>query len=838
MENPNLQLLLSQLVNLKPQSGNELWKWTSHCPLHEAGPGSHSNSLSIGHDDSTGQITLKCHGCSEDSRKLMLAAGFPASALYIEKPKPKLVASYVYTDMEGNKHQQVRRYEEGEGKARKKKFSQHEWNKKTGNWNKVAPKIVYPYRLERILKADPETTGIILAEGEKSVDFSQQEFDEYASDKKQPVSFIVTCLPGGATANGLPGHILDIFAPFEVVVIGDNDKPNAKTGIGKGQQHAKRLATDLHNVASEVQLVESLPGVKVKGGLDDWLQVEKPSHNVAGLLELIKFTAIFEPDPEDLKVSEDAELQLHYCMPEFHNVNKLIDRIAKDDWLYVYRGALAEVLDGDIVVIKKPRLRSISSLYCSYVNNKAETTPGAPNDYIASFFDRQRWPEFPELDGMVDYPILRPDGTIVQKDGYDQASRMILNINREFPAIPDNPTREDAMKSLATLRELVSDFCFASEVDESCWLAMQLTPIARSAYTGPTGPAYMVNGNSPAVGKGLIAWLTHYIACGTAPPAAVWPDGTYSQTQELTSLLLNNPGPMISFDNVVGKITGPALEAFLTGEVYQQRILGGNQSLTCEPKCVTMFTGNGLIAYGDSVRRVCEIKLKDMTGDPGARQSFKHPDLKAHVIENRDKYLAAALTILRAYIVAGKPKSNIPPWASFDGWSDMVRHPIAWLGMPDPFENREDTASRDGRANGLALLCEALEPYSGKHEHGLSSREILAKATDRIAYNSEAENLTEAIELLTDKDISEVKAKSLTMALEQFADRLCGDVQFKIVEGRARRKSYKIRPRKPQIVESKMEVPEKCQGMFDYENNDFTSKNTGIPSHITLIPES
>jgi len=53
--------------------------------------------------------------------------------------------------------------------------------------------------------------------------------------------------------------------------------------------------------------------------------------------------------------------------------------------------------------------------------------------------------------------------------------------------------------------------------------------------------------------------------------------------------------------------------------------------------------------------------------------------------KRRPELVIAALTILRAYHVAGRPKQpNLNPLGSFDEWSDWVRSALVWLGEPDP----------------------------------------------------------------------------------------------------------------------------------------------------------
>jgi putative DNA primase/helicase len=60
------------------------------------------------------------------------------------------------------------------------------------------------------------------------------------------------------------------------------------------------------------------------------------------------------------------------------------------------------------------------------------------------------------------------------------------------------------------------------------------------------------------------------------------------------------------------------------------------------------------------------------------------------VRRDRGRYVAAALTIVRAYIVAGKP-DRLRPLPSYEPWSDLVRSSLVWLGRSDPVATMEET---------------------------------------------------------------------------------------------------------------------------------------------------
>ena len=92
---------------------------------------------------------------------------------------------------------------------------------------------------------------------------------------------------------------------------------------------------------------------------------------------------------------------------------------------------------------------------------------------------------------------------------------------------------------------------------------------------------------------------------------------------------------------------------------------------------------------GDMARRAIPIDLAPLIECPETRAGFVHPRLLEWIQHERPRLISAALTLLRAYLVAGKPPQPIAPYGSFEGWSDLIRSALVWTGMPDPCAGRE-----------------------------------------------------------------------------------------------------------------------------------------------------
>src|SRR4029078_6718155 len=103
----------------------------------------------------------------------------------------------------------------------------------------------------------------------------------------------------------------------------------------------------------------------------------------------------------------------------------------------------------------------------------------------------------------------------------------------------------------------------------------------------------------------------------------------------------------------------------------------------------------GLTTAGHLVRRSLGAGLNRKVDRPELR-TFKKPDPVLRALRERPLYVAAVLTILRAFHVAGRPQQTAP-LASFEDWSGLVRDPLIWLGEPDPCETMERTRRDDPR---------------------------------------------------------------------------------------------------------------------------------------------
>ncbi len=299
---------------------------------------------------------------------------------------------------------------------------------------------------------------------------------------------------------------------------------------------------------------------------------------------------------------------------------------------------------------------------------------------------RGEWNHIRPLDAIVSYPVMRRDGTLLTESGYDAATRTLAEITVTVD-VPQAPTLDDARAALATLCDLVSDFPFADETQRAAWLAMLLTIPARPAIDGPT-PLGLFEASMRSSGKSKLADVISNIATGRDAPRRVVPK-TKEEWDKTMLSILSAGDPLVLFDNVTVMLASDALDAVLTGTTYEQRVLGVSEDRRVAIRTVFLASANNARLSTDLVRRSLGCRLDPAEEDPAQRTGFKHQDLLGHVREERSRYLSAALTVVRAYAVAGRPRVTTRPMGSYESWCRVVRDALVWAGAADPATTQE-----------------------------------------------------------------------------------------------------------------------------------------------------
>jgi hypothetical protein len=271
--------------------------------------------------------------------------------------------------------------------------------------------------------------------------------------------------------------------------------------------------------------------------------------------------------------------------------------------------------------------------------------------------------------------------------------------------------------SFDALKDVFCDFPFAEEHHKSAAIAATLTPGVR--HIVPLVPIFSINSNTAGSGKGLAVSVISLISTGEMPALADNADDDELRKSLLAVAMEGNP--ITVFDNVEGAFGSPALDKAITAGRVAGRILGRTEWVDVEMRTTFFVTGNNIRYRRDMVRRLIPITLTPREQNPEERTGFKHQSLIGWVKGKHPELLAHAITIIKAYIDAGRPKQDLIPMGSFEEWSDLVRSAIVWLGGDDPCAGRD--ALRANADDGLDDLRELIaawhECYPNKEESTL-----------------------------------------------------------------------------------------------------------------------
>ncbi len=349
-----------------------------------------------------------------------------------------------------------------------------------------------------------------------------------------------------------------------------------------------------------------------------------------------------------------------------------------------------------------------------------------PPKIAATYLARVGEWQLPPLVGVVEAPIVRGDGSILNAPGYDEASGLYLFTPEQWPPIPDTPTRADAESALRTLLEPFSEFPFVDDSARSGLLAAILTAIQRRLLE--SAPLFAFDAPAQRSGKSLLAESLGMLAVGRKPTAIGVAKDADEFRKAITSALREGQS-IVNLDNLTHPLGSPDLARAITQSEYGDRLLGANQMLRLPTNLTWTVTGNNLTFHDDLPSRTLVCRIDAGVERPEER-TFAISNLPVHLLDNRKSLVAAALTILRAFHIAGRPDQNLRPWGGFDDWSRTIREPLVWLGMADPCRSRERVLVNDPDRD---LAITVLEAWSGSfRDRAVTSGEVIRNAGDSL----------------------------------------------------------------------------------------------------------
>ena len=386
----------------------------------------------------------------------------------------------------------------------------------------------------------------------------------------------------------------------------------------------------------------------------------------------------------------------------------------------------------------------------------------------------------PTLRAVVTAPFILPDGRIVEVEGYNAESGLYLDFEQaeQWTPVPDKPTTEQVRSAVRELWRPFKDFPFTGPVDRGVFMSALLTAIQRPML--PTAPGFSMDAPAAGSGKSLLAKCLCTMA-GVPSPEVMPPikAGDDSEIRKRLFAACRAGARAILFDNAVGQVESPALCAFLTAEVFGDRILGLSENGSAPTTAMVLFTGNNNTMVGDLNRRMLRARIDPAVEAPHRRKFALNP--AAYVRKNRLALVRAGLIVLRGYLLTGDAPTD--SMASFEAWNDLVRGAVIWLselvrvdGEPffgDPAESIDATYDLDPERARLGALLVAWY-------RAFKSKPVLIREVSREAeiYKEHDPALFDALD-----DISGGRGvpngQAIRRYVERMADRIVDGLRFR-----------------------------------------------------------
>ncbi|MBB5852491.1 hypothetical protein ACFQ05_04325 [Amycolatopsis umgeniensis] len=325
----------------------------------------------------------------------------------------------------------------------------------------------------------------------------------------------------------------------------------------------------------------------------------------------------------------------------------------------------------------------------------AEVSP--PGPVLSAVLARRAWRGLPVLRRIISTPVLRPDGTLLQRPGYDPATGFYLASNTHLAPVPDQPTPAEVAAARDFLMErFLGDFPWRTPADKANYLALLATPLVRP-LTRALSPFGLIEASMPGSGKTI---LTGCVGLLVGQTVQTWTDSEDELRKTITTVLDGDHG-VIVFDNLKeGTIVDSAVLArLMTERTWSDRKLGTNSASTFTNDRMWLATGNNLRTGGDMASRTVWVRLDPDCPRPEARTGFTIPNLDTWILDprNRATVLRHILILILDWATHGAPLASgaIPQMRQFTAWAKHLGGFLEHHGVAGFLTNTESVRGLD-----------------------------------------------------------------------------------------------------------------------------------------------
>jgi hypothetical protein len=366
----------------------------------------------------------------------------------------------------------------------------------------------------------------------------------------------------------------------------------------------------------------------------------------------------------------------------------------------------------------------------------------------------------------------RNGGVRLLPGGYDQASR---SFTLDSVPIADGMPLDVAR---GLIDGLLGEFSFADQRrSRAVAVAAMLTVFGRGLLPPKAlRPCFIFLANAEGAGKTLLVKIAAVPVLGYAP-AGTRPADEEEMRKALLAAVIEAK-PLLFFDNCKRHFSSEALEAFLTSQDWESRILGQSKSFRGDNNAVVFVTGNGCTVSPDMRRRslFCELFIEaERAEDRVFQNDLEVPQL----LGRRSEILTALWALIQDWLRAGQPRPS-RTHSGFPDWARIIGGIVERAGYGCPLETPQIHAAADQNGTDMRALVKAI--VDGAHLRAVNFGEVVEVARAHGLFES----------LVPESGDLDVKAKAtIAQLLKTYDRRLIGGYRFLLI-GKGRQRRYQV----------------------------------------------
>lgn len=321
--------------------------------------------------------------------------------------------------------------------------------------------------------------------------------------------------------------------------------------------------------------------------------------------------------------------------------------------------------------------------------------------------------------GVSRVPLVLDDGTILAEDGYAHGLYFDIDDDLKGLDIPDRPTGVQVKEAVEVVVGVYAGFPFVDEASRVNAIGLAMTAAClRAMRPEEVVPIHAAIARAQGTGKTVVgADLPGTFAGGSDSPT--YTDDEAEIRKVVTTALADTSARVLCFDNVPPDVIfeSGVLAKLTTATRWTDRLLGSNTQVSRPQDRVFTVTGNNLRIGRDLAARTVPIWLDARMERPGEREFEVRLDDAATLRALRPTLVKAALTIVRAWVLAGSPEaSNEPTMRQFTAWARRCGGLLEFMGLHGHLGNLASLVEQDEDSLALGVMYEALHERFGDTE--------------------------------------------------------------------------------------------------------------------------